>query len=347
MAAEYYINKSDDLLIPVPTIPSFGIFTATVPRNVGSVETKGFEFNLGYNDFEGDLQWSANFNLSTVNNEVTSLGGPSITGFVFENENLSRCDEGEPLFYFYGWEFDGIFQSASEVENYMGGSMYGTGGGFNAQPGDFRIVDTDGDGVITSGDRTNIGNPFPDATASLNLAASYKGLDLNIFINGVYGNEIYNTNIYDLQGMPRLFNAGVEVLDRWTPTNPSNTIPRGTTSSTNHNVQASSRFIEDGSYTRLRNITLGYTLPSSLFQGLISKFRVYVSVQNLLTITDYSGLDPEIGSYTNTNLTSGAVPIGASVTNSNGQPLNNFSNGIDVGQYPIPKSVIGGIQISF
>jgi len=344
-AVEYYINKSDDLLIPVPTINSFGVFTASVPRNVGSVETKGFEFQLGYNDFEGEFQWSANLNLGTVKNEVTSLGGPPISGFNFENENLSRCDVDEPLFYFYGWEFDGLFQTPGDVTSYMGGSM--SGSPFNAQPGDFRIVDTDGDGVITSGDRTNIGNPFPDLTASINLSADYKGLDLSVFINGVYGNDIYNTNLYDLEGMPRLFNAGTKVLERWTGPNTSNSVPRGTTSSVNHNVQASSRFVEDGSYTRVRNITLGYTLPASIFKGVISKCRIYVSAQNLVTITDYSGLDPEIGAYTITASNTGARSIGSAAVNGNGQPLNNFANGIDVGTYPIPKSVIGGIQISF
>ncbi|MBN2349170.1 MAG: TonB-dependent receptor [Bacteroidales bacterium] len=340
MAVEYYINKSDDLLIPVPTIPTFGIFTASVPQNVGSVETKGLELQLGYNDFEGDFQWSASLNLGTFKNEVLSLGGQPIQGFSFENENISRADVGEPLFYFYGWKFDGIFQSDADALAYMGGSQYNTK---SARAGDFRIADTNGDNVISDADRTKIGNPFPKLTAALNLSANYKGLDLNVFITGVYGNDVYNTNIYDLEGMPRLFNSGTAVLDRWTTTNPSNTVPRAGGAATN--IQASSRFVEDGSYTRVKNITLGYTLPDGIFGNVFSKMRIYVSAQNLITLTDYSGLDPEIGA--NTVVQNDASNIGAPRTNSNGQPLNNFANGIDVGAYPIPKALTAGIQITF
>ncbi len=349
LVAEYYINKSDDLLIPVPLINSFGFFTATKPANVGSVETKGVELQLGYNDFEGEFQWSASLNLGTYKNEVTDLGGPPISGFGFENENLSRAEAGEPLFYFYGWKFDGIFQSDAEAQSYMGGSQDDPA---HDDAGNFRVADVNGDGIINADDRTNIGNPFPDLTLGLNLEANYMGFDLSIFLNGVYGNDIYNTNLYDLEGMSRIFNAGTAVLDRWTPTNPSNTIPKAGISAASNaasgagrNAQASSRFVEDGSYTRLRNITLGYTLPASLFKGTLSKVRVYVSAQNLLTITNYSGLDPEVGS--NTKVENNLVDIGSPRTNNDGQPLNNFANGIDVGAYPVPKSIIGGIQISF
>ncbi len=159
----------------------------------------------------------------------------------------------------------------------MGGSQHA----LNASTaGDFRIKDTNGDGVISATDRTNIGNPFPKMTLGFDLNASYKGFDMNIFISGVYGNKLYNTNIYDLQAMPRLFNAGVEVLDRWTETNPSNTIPRA--GAVAANAQASSRFVEDGAYTKLKNITLGYTLPGSLLKNKLTKLRIYVSAQNMI-----------------------------------------------------------------
>ncbi len=224
LSAEYYMNQSDDLLMQVPLPLSSGDWTGTIPQNAGSMETKGFELQVGYNDFEGEFQWSANLNLGTFKNEVKSLGGATyISGFGFEGEDLNRCEVGQPAFFFYGWDFDGIFQSAEEANTYMGGTQHA----LNASTaGDFRIKDTDGDGEITAKDRTNIGNPFPKMTLGLDLNASYKGFDLNVFISGVYGNKLYNTNLYDLQAMPRLFNAGVEVLDRWTPDNPSNTIPR-------------------------------------------------------------------------------------------------------------------------
>jgi TonB-linked SusC/RagA family outer membrane protein len=336
LSAEYYMNQSDDLLMQVPLPLSSGDWTGTIPQNAGSMETKGFELQVGYNDFEGEFEWSANLNLGTFKNEVKSLGGATyISGFAFEGEDLNRCEVGEPAFFFYGWDFDGIFQSAEEANTYMGGSQHE----LNASTaGDFRIKDTDGDGEITAADRTNIGNPFPKMTLGLDLNASYKGFDLNVFISGVYGNKLYNTNLYDLQAMPRLFNAGVEVLDRWTPENPSNTIPRA--GAVAANAQASSRFVEDGAYTKLKNITLGYTLPGSLLKNKLTKLRVYVSAQNMICITNYSGLDPEVGRYLRNGTTLGQ--IGAPETTT-----QNYANGIDVGNYPIPKSVIAGFQITF
>jgi TonB-linked SusC/RagA family outer membrane protein len=335
LSAEYYMNSSKDLLMQVPLTLSTGDFRGTISKNAGSMDTKGVELQLGYNDFEGDFQWSASLNLGTFKNEVKSLGGATyISGAAFEGEDLNRCQVGQPAFFFYGWAFDGIFQSVTEADSYMGGTQKAL---YASTAGDFRIKDTNGDGVITVDDRTNIGNPFPKATVGLDLNASYKGFDLNLFISGVYGNKLYNTNIYDLQAMPRLFNAGVEVLDRWTTENPSNTIPRAGEKSVN--AKASDRFVEDGSYTKLRNITLGYTIPGNLTKNKLTKLRVYVSAQNMICITNYSGLDPEVGTYTaNANL----GLIGSPQTST-----NNYTNGIDFGNYPIPKSFIGGFQITF
>jgi TonB-linked SusC/RagA family outer membrane protein len=336
MSAEYYMNSSSDLLMQVPLPLSTGDFRGTISKNAGSMDTKGFELQFGYNDFKGDFLWSANLNLGTFKNEVKSLGGATyISGFGFENEDLNRCQVGQPAFFFYGWDFDGIFQSAEEAAAYMGGSEHTLN---SATAGDFRIKDTNGDGKIDATDRTNIGNPFPKMTLGLDLNASYKGFDLNLFINGVYGNKLYNTNIYDLQGMPRLFNAGVEVLDRWTASNHSNTIPRAGAVAAND--QASSRFVEDGAYTKLKNITLGYTIPANLLKNKLTKLRIYVSAQNMICITKYSGLDPEVGRYLSSGTSLGQ--IGAPQTTS-----QNYANGIDVGNYPIPKSVIAGIQVTF
>lgn len=164
-----------------------------------------------------------------------------------------------------------------------------------------------------------------------------------MFIQGSYGNDVYNTNLYDLQGMTRLFNSGVDVIRRWKQDGDVTDIPRPTASGPN--VQVSSRFVEDGSYTRLKTITLGYTLPSKLFKDKISKFRVYISAQNILTITNYSGLDPEVGYYSPVNTQTGF--IGSANVTGNGYPATNFATGIDYGVYPMPKTFIGGIQISF
>ncbi|MBJ2173572.1 TonB-dependent receptor [Aureibaculum sp. A20] len=321
---EYYKNTSDDLLMSRTTPVSLGFNVGTITENVGSVETTGFELNLGYNHYGEDFSWSANLNLGTSTNEVKSLGVlEEITGATFEQNDISRITVGESLFYFYGLETDGIYQTQAEVDAVFTANP----GQTIVQPGDIRFVDHNGDGDITSSDRTIIGNPYPDVTYGLNLSADYKNWDLNMFITGVAGNEIFNTNIYDLEGMPRLFNSGTAVLDRWTPTNASNSIPRA--AGAPQNVSISDRFVENGSYTRLKNLSIGYTFPEDTFgKGLFSNFKVYVSGQNLVTITDYSGLDPEIGSSTVINNTA-------------------FETGIDRGNYPQPKTFLLGLQVTF
>jgi hypothetical protein len=230
------------------------------------------------------------------------LARPHFSGYVFENETITRCTL-RTSFYFWGYEFDGIFQNAADATAYMGGTQ--AAAWFNR---DFRIKtftpNEDGtytgpDGRIDQNDRTNLGNPFPKLTLGIDLNASFKGFDFNMFISGFYGNDVYNTNIYDLEGMARLFNAGPEVLDRWTAENPSNTIPRA--GAVSANLSQSSRYIENGGFTRLRNVTLGYTFPAHSItnyqdKNLVSvriccvpiqvgcKVRIYTPVQaNLMT----------------------------------------------------------------
>ncbi|MCV9385189.1 SusC/RagA family TonB-linked outer membrane protein [Reichenbachiella ulvae] len=327
LSAEYYNNVSDGLLVTQSFAPSTVAHSADVSKNAGEVQVDGFEFNLGYNDSEGDFQWSANLNVSTTNNVVNAFGGQERYQANFEGANLQRIKEGESINHFFGYEVDGIFQSADEVTNAPDQS--GIGGA--TMPGDIRYKDLSGpdgtpDGVIDSYDQVVIGNPIPDVNMGLSIDAFYKGFDFNIFINGMYGNEVYNTNVWDLTGVQRLFNASPDALNAWTPTNTDTDVPRLTAEG--QNLVPSTRFIEDGSFTRLKNITLGYTLPNTMFNGIFSKARIYVSAQNLITITDYSGLDPEVG-YS---------PLGGN----SAQEL-----GVDRGNYPLPKSFIGGIQLHF
>lgn len=327
--AEYYNNKSEDLLVNLPLPLSHGFNNPNLTSNVASVKTQGVEFNFGYNDFEGDFTWSANMNISHSENEVLTLnsGGDSspIYGGGFEGENVSAISVNEPLFYFYGYLSDGIYQNEAEVDAVLSANPNQD----VVQPGDVRYKDLNGDGSINANDKTKIGNPYPDMVLGLNLTANYKNFDFNAFFAGSYGNDVYNTNIYDLQGMSRLFNSGVAVLDRWTGPGTSNTIPRALGAV--QNTSASDRYIEDGSYTKLKNLTVGYTIPNKVFNDAISKFRIYVSGQNLITITDYSGLDPEIGQ----------------VSLNNQATRNQFEIGIDRGNYPQPKSVIFGLQLEF
>ena len=328
-AIEYFNNEASDILFQVPlpaSVGSAGGGTQTV--NIADVNTSGFELSLGYNDREGDFTWSATANLGTSNNEVKSLA-PGVTSVLAGPtpraglENFSRLEVGQPLFYFYGLETNGIYKNQAEVDAVFGPGQTAV------KPGDIRFVDRDGNKLINADDKTNIGNPYPDFTYGLNLTAGYKKFDFNCFITGVQGNDIFNANIFDLQGMQRLFNASTDVIGRsivanGVVTNPSATLPRAL--GTNQNsASASQRYVEDGSYARLKNITVGYTLNGTAFDKYFSKLRMYVSAQNLITITNYSGLDPE-------------------VARADG---NANSAGIDLGRYPQPKSVIFGLDVTF
>ncbi|MCD0468768.1 TonB-dependent receptor [Flavobacterium sp. JAS] len=326
---EYFNNKSSDILFAVPLPASVGSAGGgTQIQNVADVKVHGFEISLGYNDRKGDFTWSAVANLGTSKNEVTGLapgvtsvlGGPTARAGL---ESFSRLEVGQPLFYFYGYQTNGIYQNQAEVD-----AVFGPGQ-TTIKPGDIKIVDRDGNKIINSDDKTNIGNPYPDFTYGLNLSAAYKNFDFNCFISGVQGNDIYNANTFDLVGMNRLFNASTAVLDRaivvnGVVTNPSATLPRAQGADINWS-SANQRYIEDGSYTRLKNIALGYTFSGDAFKTYFSKIRFYVSGQNLITVTKYDGLDPEIARA----------------------DANANSAGIDLGRYPQPKSVIFGLDVTF
>lgn len=320
---EYYINRSDDLLYELPLPLSLGYNVATVASNVGSVETKGFELDLGFNDYDGDFTWSANLNLGTSKNEVLSIGNlDQVQGGFFENEYLTRIAPGEPLFHFYGLVTDGVYQNQAEVDEVFTANPDQD----VIKPGDIRYKDLNGDGDITAADKTVIGNPYPTLTMGLNISANWNNFDFNMFVQGAYGQDVYNTNIYDLEGMSRLFNSGVAVLNRWTGEGTSNSVPRALGAP--QNLYASDRFVEDGSYTRLKNLTIGYTFKSSFIDEYVKNLRIYLSGQNLITLTDYSGLDPEIGVDNVLFQGTGAI-------------------GIDRGLYPQPTSITFGVQLGF
>ncbi|WP_158838285.1 SusC/RagA family TonB-linked outer membrane protein [Polaribacter sp. L3A8] len=311
---EYFKNRSDDLLVDLPTALSSGSHAGSITTNVGSVETKGFEAILGYNDNEGDFTWSANFNIGSSTNKVLFLGVGEIPRNFLQDAavNVTNIQLGESIDHFYGYISDGIYQNQAEVDAVFSANP----GQTDVLPGDIRYKDVNGDGNINADDRTVLGDGLADFTYGLNLSANYKNFDASLFITGVQGVDVYNTIRYDLEGgARRVFNGSPALLDSWTPDNLTTTTPRfgGST----ENFAVSDRFIEDGSYTRLKNINLGYTIPNDLLGGYLSKLRLYVSAQNLITITDYSGLDPEL------------------------------TSGVDYGRYPQPKSFLFGVQVSF
>ena len=330
LSAEYYQRKTDNLILAVPIPPSEGYLNSTVIENIAHMRNNGFELQLGYNDRKGDFQWNAMGNISIIKNKVLALapGVPNIEAGsdvdLSEGYNITNTAPGEAVQSFYGWETDGIFQSDDDVSK----SPFQTGG---TGAGDFKFKDLDGNDTIDIRDRTFLGSFIPKFTYSLNLGANYKNFGLTVFFQGVQGNKIYNALRTTTEGMVRFFNAGTAVLNAWTSTNTNTDIPRAISSDPNQNARPSNRFLEDGSYLRLKNIVLSYNIPNRSLQtmtkGAIKSLSIYVSAQNILTFTKYSGYDPEVG---NRN------PGGSSLT-----------NGIDYAVYPQPKAYQIGINANF
>ena len=324
LTAEYFVNESDGLLVSVPLPSSLGATDGNQTRNVGGTELTGMELTIGYKDFIGDFNWGVNFNMfANLSQEVTSLGSVDaiLSGNYFQ-QNHNRLVVGEAPFHFFGFRTDGIFQNDAEVAAHATQN--------NAEPGNIRFVDINGDGQINADDRTIIGNPNPGIELGADFNFQYKNIDFSIFLNGVYDRDVYNGFRLVTEQQARLFNMSTVILDRWSPTNPSNTVPKATPGFTG-NEQVSDRFIEDGSFTRIRSLTLGYTLPNQVLDrfsnGSLSKLRVYMSGQNLATFTNYSGYDPEI------------VPI------LQGGTPNAI--GFDQGRFPQPRTILAGIQVQF
>ncbi len=318
LSAEYFSNKTTDMIIQRPIPLSYGYDTAPF-ANVGEVQNKGFELELGYEKSQGALTLNVSGNVSVVRNEVLNLGdeGTTIAQGDWYGDNLTNTKVGQPIGYFNGYVTDGLFQvgESSPLQP-------------NARPGDIRFKDLNGDGALNSDDKTNIGHFLPNFAYGLNFSANWKGFDAMLFLQGVSGNEIYSVVKYDLEGMTRLFNSGAAVLDRWTPENPNTNVPRAISGDPNQNARASDRFIENGSYFRIKNLTVGYNFPSAITGNAVAKLRIYATTQNLLTATKYkSGYDPEIG-----NRNAGA---------------NGLTQGIDYGQFPQARSLVVGVQVGF
>lgn len=314
LSFEWFDNQTKGMILGVPIPHSLGFDGAPV-ANVGTVSNKGIELSAGYRKLTGDFQWSVDANFSSIKNKLVSLGsGNTIFGPGFQGDSYTYTEEGNPIAYFYGWITDGLLQDSTVMQP-------------NGAAGDIKFKDINEDGVINDEDRTYLGHYMPDFTYGINLTADYKNFDLSLFLQGVEGNEIFSNIRYHTEGMTRLFNAGAAVLDRWTPTNTNTDVPRAVSSDPNRNSRASSRFIEDGSYLRIKNLSIGYNFPSQWLGNTVSKVRVYVSSQNLLTITNYSGYDPEIASRTGVN--------------------SSLGTGIDFGQFPQPRTFIGGLQLTF
>ena len=332
--ADYFLKRTTDILIrkEEPAIIGTGVNFIDVPFvNAGEIVNKGFELLLIYKKSMNDLSFDLALNATFIENEVTDLGlisTPVASGF---NQgvggNITRMEEGLPFGYFYGYKVLGVFQNKFEVEEYVDA----TGAEIqpNAVPGDFMFSDLDADGKITSDDRTMIGNPYPNAILGFTGNIFYKVFDLSVFVQSFIGNDIFNaTTRWDLG----VQNRPAYRLDRWTEENPSFTEPRAVINDRNGNFRVSDYFVEDGSFVRLKNIQFGVTIPKSLSKkAFIQKLRWYVNIQNLVTFTNYRGMDPEIGK-------------------SNGFSNDQSANldvGIDRGYYPQARVFTTGFNVTF
>ncbi|SMB97897.1 TonB-dependent receptor plug [Hymenobacter roseosalivarius DSM 11622] len=327
-SVDVYQRTSPNLLLNVPVSRVSGTSDA-IATNAASARNRGVDLSVTTNNFVADDQgfsWSTSLNLSAYRSEVTSLGegrpfnGQGIRG----GQTLVRYDKGQPFGSFYGFVADGLFQTADELAALDAQSPTGRYQTSGTAPGDIKFKDLNGDGVVNGNDRAFIGNPNPKFTYGLNNTLSFKGFDLNVFLQGSQGNDVYNLNRYYLDGgLAAATNAGTIALERWTGPGTSNYIPRAVANDPNENNRVSSQYVEDGSYMRVKLLTLGYTLPASLLSTLHSqRIRLYVSSQNLLTITNYTGFDPELGNQ-------------------------GGSFGVDRGIYPQSRVFLAGINLGF
>ncbi|MEN8156842.1 MAG: TonB-dependent receptor [Bacteroidota bacterium] len=335
---DYFIKDTEEMLVKIPIPATAGYHNNADPYlNIGKVQNKGFEFFVSYRKKEGDFTYEISANAATLKNRVVSLGD----GDALWNAGLrTKTEEGYPIGSFFGYVADGIFQNEQEVADHAIQSP-GDDPASSTSPGDIRFKDLNGNGIIDNGDqdKTHLGKSIPSLIYGMNFNFYYKGIDFSLFLQGIHGVSVYNNAAREVNlpsNIPGEYvkdpNKWVSVLDYWSPQNTSSTIPRAIVTDPNNNSRISSYWLEDGSYLRLKNVQVGYTLPGSLTsRANITSMRIYVSAQNLFTFTKYSGLDPEVGTSDHT------TNVGA--------PTLNV--GVDDGIYPQARTVSVGIQVDF
>lgn len=318
---DFYVKNTRDMLTkkPVPQTSGTSLEQADWPPvNIGKVLNRGFEFTINTKNFVGEFKWETNLNMSFNHNEVVSIGGPEILN------GVSLIREGQPINSFYGYKLGGIYQTLDEV--FTGPVMENRAADKashnpykNTSPGDMWFVDVDGNGEINDLDRTVIGNPSPDCIFGFNNTFSYKNFDLSIFFQGALGNQVWNGVRASHESMNSTYNQLASTLERWTGEGTSSSMPRAIYADPNNNSRASTRWLENGSYAKLKNLTFGYTLPENWTdRAKVKALRLYVSFDNLCTITNYSGLDPEVG-----------------------------LSGLDYGVYPSARTYMFGVSVKF
>tara|TARA_B110000971_G_scaffold29161_1_gene26223 strand:- start:1376 stop:4438 length:3063 start_codon:yes stop_codon:yes gene_type:complete len=319
ITADYFTKTTEDLLIraEVSGILGVGAPGSGVPTiNAGTIKNEGLEFSIAYKErISDDFKFGVSYNFTTLKNEVLKVNlndDPlTVTGFGLGGQEFARMEVGLPIGYFYGYQTAGIFQTQAEVDAHATQT--------NANPGDLRFADLNGDGEITTEDRTNLGDPIPELTMGMNFSFDYKNFDFNMYAFASIGNDIVRNYERNLA----LTNRPTYFLDRWTGPGTSNTFPRVTTGATG-NTLFSDFYVEDGSFVRLQNVQVGYSFnPKDKSKIGVDKLRLYLSASNLFTLTKYKGYDP---------------------TASSGNPLGG---GLDNGFYPSPKTFILGLNVNF
>lgn len=321
---DYYQKTTENQLLLISIPSSLGNVGAPI-LNTGSVLNRGYEFEVKCNNKgKGNFSYSLSANAALLHNEVLELDSPISAGRIDNNIYATKTEVGQPIGSFFLYEQEGIFQNATDIFTH---AFQGNG----IRPGDVKYKDQNGDGIINDLDRKHLGSPIPKVTYGFNAEFYYKNVDLSLFIAGSSGQKIYNQINTDIEGFYRPFNVTQRYVDEhWTGEGTSNTQPLASWADKSNNTKPSTRFLEDGSFLRLKNIQIGYTFNKKMIEKFnISKLRFYISASNLLTFTKYTGLDPEFS------------------TNDNSKSERDLAAGIDFATYPNAIVIQSGFQITF
>jgi TonB-linked SusC/RagA family outer membrane protein len=344
LSVDLYKRKTTDLLLSQSVVYDTGF--SSYSANVGSLENKGLEVALTSVNVRGEgtgsFNWETNFNISFNRNKVLDIANPGAAATGVGYGFASRLKVGEPLGAFYGYRVDHIFQTQEEINALDNALRAKTGVAtdayqtLNTKPGDIKFKDLNGDGVVNAADQEIMGSAQPKYYGGITNTFRYKGLDLSIFFQYNIGNQIYNSPKSYTQGMSNSYAGDVSTLNRWTPTNMNTDVPRAVQGDPNNNLRTSDRFLENGSFGRFKSVIIGYTLPTALLaKAHLRTVRIYVQAQNLVTFTKYSGLDPEVSTFTSSSNTNGSA-----VT-------SNAALGTDFFTYPQARTLTGGITLGF
>jgi TonB-linked SusC/RagA family outer membrane protein len=325
-SVDYFRKETTDMLLQQPLAASVGLAaSASAYGNSGSMLNTGFEVQLGHSNTTGDFNYSFTANGAWLKNEVIKLvSGPIPQGNV-GSTYLTLTEEGYPIGSFYLLEMEGIFQNPTQVFTHANQ-------GSNIRPGDVMYKDQDRNSIIDGRDRKHVGSAIPKVTAGLNVTMGYKGWDLAIFMQGAYGQKVFSVLNRDIEGFYRPFNVTQRYFENhWTGEGSSNTYPRASWDASGNNTLFSTRFLDNGSYTRLKNLQIGYNIPKDFLARYgFSSFRIYVSGTNLITFTAFHGADPEMTSSDNAKAAPG-----------------DLASGMDWGTYPAARSYNVGVNVVF